>query len=170
MSVYLHFFALFVETFRSNCLTLQNKLHINRMARILAIDYGKKRTGLAVTDELQIIANGLTTVATVDLVDFILDYVKKEPVEMIVVGLPKQMNNQPSENMARIKPFVGHLRKLLPDIPVEYHDERFTSVLAHQAILASGIGKMARRNKELVDEVSATIILQSYMESRRMRM
>ena len=140
------------------------------MARILAIDYGKKRTGLVVTDELQIIANGLTTVATVDLVDFILDYVKKEPVELIVVGLPKQMNNQPSENMGRIRPFVGHLRKLLPDIPVEYHDERFTSVLAHQAILQSGIGKMARRNKELVDEVSATIILQSYMESRRMRL
>ena len=164
------FFMSFVKIFRSNCLTSQNKQKIQRMARILAIDYGKKRTGLAVTDELQIIANGLTTVATVDLVDFILDYVAKEPVERIVVGMPKQMNNQPSENMGRIRPFVGHLRKLLPEIPVEYHDERFTSVLAHQAILASGIGKMARRNKELVDEVSATIILQSYMESRRMRM
>ena len=170
MSLFLFFFTLFVEIFRSKCLTSQNKLNTNRMARILAIDYGKKRTGLAVTDELQIIANGLTTVATVELVDYILNYVKKEPVERIIVGMPKQMNNQPSENMARIKPFVAHLRKLLPEIPVEYHDERFTSVLAHQAILASGIGKMARRNKELVDEVSATIILQSYMESRRMRM
>ena len=139
------------------------------MARILAIDYGKKRTGLAVTDELQIIAGGLTTVATAELVDYILNYVKKEVVERIVVGLPKQMNNTPSENMCRIEPFVNRMRKLLPDIPIEYHDERFTSVLAHQAILASGIGKMARRNKELVDEVSATIILQSYMESRRMR-
>jgi putative Holliday junction resolvase len=139
------------------------------MARILAIDYGKKRTGLAVTDELQLIAGGLTTVPTAELVDYILDYVKKEPVECIVVGLPKQMNNTPSENMCRIEPFVNRIRKLLPDIPVEYHDERFTSVLAHQAILASGIGKMARRNKELVDEVSATIILQSYMDSRRMR-
>lgn len=138
------------------------------MARILAIDYGKKRTGLAVTDELQIIAGGLTTVATAELVDYILNYVKKEPVERIVVGLPKQMNNMPSENMCRIEPFVNRMRKLLPDIPVEYHDERFTSVLAHQAILVSGIGKMARRNKELVDEVSATIILQSYMESRRL--
>ena len=138
------------------------------MARILAIDYGKKRTGLAVTDELQLIAGGLTTVATVELVDYILNYVKKEPVERIVVGLPKQMNNTPSENMCRIEPFVNRMRKLLPDIPIEYHDERFTSVLAHQAILASGIGKMARRNKELVDEVSATIILQSYMESRRL--
>ena len=139
-----------------------------RMARILAIDYGKKRTGLAVSDELQLIAGGLTTVATATLVDYILDYVKREPVECIVVGLPKQMNNTPSENMCRIEPFVNRLRKLLPEIPVEYHDERFTSVLAHQAILASGIGKMARRNKELVDEVSATIILQSYMESLRL--
>ena len=139
------------------------------MARILAIDYGKKRTGLAVSDELQLIAGGLTTVATATLIEYILDYVKREPVERIVVGLPKQMNNTPSENMCRIEPFVNRLRKLLPDMPVEYHDERFTSVLAHQAILASGIGKMARRNKELVDEVSATIILQSYMESRRLQ-
>ena len=139
------------------------------MARLLAIDYGKKRTGLADTDELQIIANGLTTVATSSLVDYILDYVKREQVERIIVGMPKQMNNEPSENMCRIVPFVNRLKKLLPAIPVEYHDERFTSVLAHQAILASGIGKMARRNKELVDAVSATIILQSYMESRRMQ-
>lgn len=139
------------------------------MARLLAIDYGKKRSGLAVTDELQIIANGLTTVATSSLVDYILDYVKREQVERIIVGMPKQMNNEPSENMCRIVPFVNRLKKLLPAIPVEYHDERFTSVLAHQAILASGIGKMARRNKELVDAVSATIILQSYMESRRMQ-
>ncbi|MBE6297887.1 MAG: Holliday junction resolvase RuvX [Bacteroidales bacterium] len=139
------------------------------MARLLAIDYGKKRTGIAVSDELQLIANGLTTVATAALVDFVLDYVKREPVERIIVGQPKQMNNEPSENMRRIAPFVNRLRKLLPHIPVEYHDERFTSVLAHQAILASGIGKMARRNKELVDEISATIILQSYMESNRMQ-
>ena len=83
--------------------------------------------------------------------------------------MPRQMNNELSENMCRIAPFVNRLRKLLPDIPVEYHDERFTSVLAHKAILESGIGKMARRNKELVDEISATIILQSYMESRRMQ-
>ncbi|MBQ8542651.1 MAG: Holliday junction resolvase RuvX [Bacteroidaceae bacterium] len=138
------------------------------MARILAIDYGKKRTGIAVTDELQLIANGLTTVATVELEKFILEYVGREPVERIVVGLPKQMNNQLSENMGRIRPFVNRLRKILPSIPVEFYDERFTSVLAHQAILASGIGKMARRDKALVDEISATIILQSYMESRRM--
>ena len=138
------------------------------MARVLAVDYGKRRTGLAVTDELQLIAGGLTTVDTNSVIQYILDYVKREPVELIVVGLPKQMNNQPSENMARIEPFVNRLRKLV-DIPVEYYDERFTSVLAHQAILQSGIGKMARRNKELVDEISATIILQSYMEGKRMK-
>lgn len=137
------------------------------MARLLAIDYGKKRTGLAVSDEMQIIAGGLTTVPTSGLLDYILDYVKREPVERIVVGLPKQMNNEPSENMRRVEPFVNRLRKMLPDIPVDYHDERFTSVLAQRTIIEAGIKKMARRNKELVDEVSATIILQSYMESRR---
>ncbi len=137
------------------------------MARLLAIDYGKKRTGLAVSDEMQIIAGGLTTVPTTELLDFLLGYVSREPVERIIVGLPKQMNNEPSENMRRITPFVNRLRKVLPDIPVELHDERFTSVLAQRTIIEAGIKKMARRNKELVDEVSATIILQSYMESRR---
>lgn len=138
------------------------------MARLLAIDYGKKRTGLAVSDEMQIIAGGLTTVPTTELTDFLLGYVSREPVERIIVGLPKQMNNEPSENMRRITPFVNRLRKVLPDIPVEFHDERFTSVLAQRTIIEAGIKKMARRNKELVDEVSATIILQSYMESKRM--
>jgi len=138
------------------------------MARLLAIDYGKKRTGLAVSDEMQIIAGGLTTVPTTELIDFLLGYVSREPVERIIVGLPKQMNNEPSENMRRITPFVNRLRKVLPDIPVEFHDERFTSVLAQRTIIEAGIKKMARRNKELVDEVSATIILQSYMESKRM--
>lgn len=137
------------------------------MPRLLAIDYGQKRTGLAVSDEMQIIAGGLTTVPTAALIDFLLNYVKREPVERIIVGLPKQMNNEPSENMRRITPFVNRLRKLLPDIPVEFHDERFTSVLAQRTIIEAGIKKMARRNKELVDEVSATIILQSYMESKR---
>lgn len=140
------------------------------MARILAIDYGKKRTGLAVTDVLQIIANGLTTVPTHTLMDFILDYVKREPVERIVVGLPKQMNNQPSENMVRIEPFVNRLRKVFPTIPVEYVDERFTSVLAHQAMLDGGLKKKDRQRKELVDEISATIILQSYMDSRKFKL
>jgi putative Holliday junction resolvase len=137
------------------------------MGRILAIDYGKKRTGLAVTDVLQIIANGLTTVPTHTLMGFILDYVKREPVDRIVVGLPKQMNNQPSENMVRIEPFVNRLRKVLPQIPIEYVDERFTSVLAHQAMLDGGLKKKDRQRKELVDEISATIILQSYMSQRK---
>lgn len=140
------------------------------MGRILAIDYGKKRTGLAVTDELQIIAGGLTTVETTALLDFILNYVKREKVERIIVGLPKNMNNEYSENMIRIEPFVNRLRKLLPDVPVEYYDERFTSQLAHRVMLDAGLGKKARQNKALVDEISATIILQSYMESIRMNM
>ena len=140
------------------------------MARILAVDYGKKRTGLAVTDVLQIIANGLTTVPTHTLMDFILDYVGREPVERIVVGLPKQMNNEPSENMIRIEPFVNRLRKVLPNIPVEYVDERFTSVLAHQAMLDGGLKKKDRQRKELVDEISATIILQSYMDSSKFKL
>lgn len=143
-------------------------LPLYAMGRILAIDYGKKRTGLAVTDVLQIIANGLTTVPTHTLMDFILDYVKREPVERIVVGLPKQMNNRPSENMVRIEPFVNRLRKLLPQIPVEYVDERFTSVLAHQAMIDGGLKKKDRQRKELVDEISATIILQSYMGRRKL--
>ena len=138
------------------------------MSRILAIDYGKKRTGIAVTDPMQIIANGLTTVATPELMDFILGYVAKEKVERIIVGHPKQMNNEDSENMKRITPFVNLLRKKLPDIPVELVDERFTSVLAHQAMLDGGLKKKARQNKALVDEISATIILQSYLESKRM--
>lgn len=137
------------------------------MGRLLAIDYGKMRTGIAVTDTLQLIANGLTTVPTHELLAFILDYVSKEPVERILVGLPKQMNNEASENMKRIEPFVRSLQKKLPDIPVEYVDERFTSVLAHRAMLDAGLKKKDRQNKALVDEISATIILQSYMENRR---
>jgi len=134
--------------------------------RILAIDYGQKRTGLAVTDPLQLIANGLTTVATKDLEAFVLDYVGREEVERIVVGQPRQMDGSDSENMRRITPFVNRLRKMLPETPIELFDERFTSVLAHRAMLESGIGKKARQNKALVDEISATIILQGWMESR----
>lgn len=137
------------------------------MGRLLAIDYGKKRTGIAVTDTLQLIANGLTTVPTHELLAFILDYVSREPVERILVGLPKQMNNEASENMKRIESFVRSLQKKLPDVPVEYVDERFTSVLAHRAMLDAGLKKKDRQNKALVDEISATIILQSYMENRR---
>ena len=139
------------------------------MARILAIDYGKARTGLAVTDPLQLIANGLTTVETSKLEAFILDYINKEEVERIVIGRPTQMNGEDSENMRRITPFVNRLHKILPDVPVEFVDERFTSVLAHRAMLDGGLRKKARQNKALVDEISATIILQSYMDSCRLK-
>lgn len=138
--------------------------------RIVSIDYGKKRTGLAATDPGQIIANGLTTVRTHDLLDFLKDYVKKEPVERFVIGLPIQPNGEPSENQSRVRAFVATLQKALPDILVEYYDERFTSVLAHQTILESGIGKKRRReDKGLVDEISACIILQNYLEGRMFR-
>ena len=139
------------------------------MSRIMAIDYGRKRSGIAVTDVLQMIANGLTTVPTQELLQFVLDYVAKEPVEKILVGLPRQMNNEPSENLKHIEPFVRSLQKSLPSsISVEYVDERFTSVLAHQAMVDGGLKKKARQDKALVDEISATIILQSYLESKRL--
>lgn len=135
--------------------------------RILSIDYGRKRTGLAVTDPLQIIANGLTTVPTHQLEQFLTDYFKKEQVERIVIGLPKQMNGEMSESWRFIEPFLNRIHKLFPQLPIELVDERFTSVLAHQAILDSGVGKQRRKeDKGMVDEISATIILQSYMENR----
>lgn len=138
------------------------------MARILSVDYGKKRTGLAVTDPLQLIANGLATVDTKDLFDFLTAYVAREEVERVVIGKPTQLNGQPSENLARVENFVGRWRKAHPEVPIEYYDERFTSVLAHRVILESGVRKKARReNKGLVDEISATIILQDYMNSRK---
>lgn len=134
--------------------------------RILSIDYGKKRTGLAVTDPLQIIANGLATISTSELFDYLKKYTSQEQVERIVIGRPTQPNGQPSENLVRVEQFVNRWRKAMPEIPIEYYDERFTSVLAHQAILDSGIGKKARReNKGLVDEISATIILQDWMRA-----
>jgi len=138
------------------------------MGRSLAIDYGKKRTGIAVSDPLQIIANGLTTVETSRLFDFLHDYLQKEEVSTIVVGLPKQMNNELSENIRRIEPFVNRLRKLYPNLVIEYFDERFTSKMAHQSMIDGGLKKKDRQNKALVDEISATIILQGYMESKRM--
>lgn len=137
------------------------------MARILAIDYGKKRSGLAVTDPLQIIPGGLATVSTSELFDYLQAYIAREQVERIVIGEPKQPNGQPSENLGRVRQFVARWRKAVPDIPIDYYDERFTSVLAHRAMIDSGIGKMARRNKAVVDKISATIILQDYMSSRR---
>ncbi len=138
------------------------------MGRILAIDYGKKRVGIAVTDSLQIIANGLTTVYSHELHAFLKDYFEKESVERVIIGLPKQMDNNPSENMKYIEPFVRSFEKKYPHIPIEYVDERFTSVLAHRAMLDGGLKKKDRQNKALVDEISATIILQSYLESKRL--
>lgn len=137
------------------------------MGRILSIDYGKKRTGLAVTDPLRIIASGLATVATSELFDYLKAYVQREGVESIVIGKPTQPNGQPSENLARVEQFVNRWRKAMPDVPIDYYDERFTSVLAHQAILEGGVKKKTRReNKGLVDEISATIILQDYLRSK----
>jgi len=139
------------------------------VSRILAIDYGKKRTGLAVSDPLRLIAGGLTAVETKNLFTFLAEYFQKEDVGTVVVGYPRQANGSDSENMKRIEPFVNRLRKLYPNLPIEYYDERYTSVLAHKAILNGGIRKQKRReDKGLVDQVSATIILQDYMESKHL--
>ena len=135
------------------------------MGRILAIDYGVKRTGLAVSDPLQIIAGALETVETKQLEKYIADYCAREDVTTIVVGKPSQMNGEPSETMRYITPLVDRLRHAYPQKQVVLYDERFTSVMAHRTMLESGIGKMARRDKSLVDKVSAAIILQDYMAS-----
>lgn len=135
--------------------------------RILSIDFGRKRTGLAVTDPLQIIAGGLATVATSSLFDYLKDYISKEEVEKIVIGEPRKPNGELSENYERVRQFVNRWKKAVPAVPIEYYDERFTSVLAHRAMIDGGLKKQARRNKSLVDEISATIILQDYMESHR---
>jgi len=137
------------------------------LARILSIDYGKKRTGIAVTDPLQIIAGGLATVSTSELFDWLKAYLAKEQVERIVIGEPRQPNGQPSENLQRVQQFVNRWRKAMPDVPIEYFDERFTSVLAHQAMLDGGLKKKARQDKGLVDEISATIILEDYLRSKK---
>ena len=135
--------------------------------RILSIDYGKKRTGIAVTDPLQIIAGGLATVSTSELYDFLVGYVAREPVERIVIGEPRQSDGSPSENYARVEQFVNRWRKSQPSIPIEFYDERFTSVLAHRAMIDGGLRKKDRQNKALVDEISATILLQDFLESKR---
>ena len=137
------------------------------MGRILAIDYGTKRTGIAVTDPLRIIPGGLKTVATHELHAFLADYMGREQVDIIVVGYPTNMNGEDSASMQQIRPFTEKLKKQYPDKKIVMFDERFTSVIAQRAILDSGIGRMARRNKALVDEVSATIILGSFMDSKQ---
>ena len=133
------------------------------MARIMAIDFGSKRTGIAVTDELKMIASGLTTVPTIEIYDFLKEYVTKERVEMFLVGEPKQMDNTISESEKNILPFIEKLKILFPSIPVKRIDERFTSKMAFQTMIDSGLKKKQRQNKSLVDEISATIILQSYL-------
>lgn len=136
------------------------------MGRIMAIDYGRKRVGIAVTDELQIIAGGLTTVSSHEIFSYLKAYLQKENVETFVVGEPRQMNNQPSESLKFIIPFINRLRKEFPGIPIEMVDERFTSKMAFQTMIEAGLKKKDRQNKEIVDTISAIIILQSYMNSK----
>jgi len=136
------------------------------MARILAIDFGTKRTGIAVTDELQIIASGLTTVDTKGLLQFLKTYTSDEDVELFLVGEPKQMDNSASESEIHILPFIARLEKTFPNIPIKRVDERFTSKMAFQTMIDSGLKKKQRKNKALIDEISATLILQSYLYSK----
>jgi putative Holliday junction resolvase len=137
------------------------------MPRLLAIDYGAKRTGIAVTDPLQIIATALETVRTHDLMDFLKKYTQGEQVEAFVIGMPKRLDNTDSENAARVTAFVKLLQKSIPEIPVHLHDERFTSSMALQSMISAGSKKSDRKDKGNIDKISATIILQSFMESRR---
>lgn len=137
------------------------------MGRIMAVDYGQKRTGLAVTDMLKMIANRLTVVSSREAMGYIAQYVSQEPVDLIVVGYPKQMNNEPSENMKRVEAFVDQLTKTLSSIPVEYYDERFTSIMAQRALIDGGLKKKKRQDKGLVDEISAVLILQGFLERLR---
>lgn len=137
------------------------------MGRIVAIDYGTRRVGIAVSDPLNITAQGLTTVTSDKIFIFLKEYATKEQIEMFVVGWPMNLNNQPSENMKHVEPFVVALKKRFKNVPVKLVDERFTSVLAHKVMLMGGLKKKQRQNKALVDEISATIILQTYLESKR---
>lgn len=140
---------------------------INIVGRILAIDYGRKRVGIAVTDPLQMIANRLTTVASNEIWTFLKEYFSKEDVEKVIVGYPMQMNNQPSEAVKYINPFLRKFQKDYPDMPLEQVDERFTSKMAFQTMIDAGLKKKDRQNKETIDGVSATIILQSYLEQKK---
>jgi putative Holliday junction resolvase len=135
------------------------------MGRLLAIDYGTKRTGIAVSDTLKIIATGLTTVLSHELLPFLKAYLNSETVECIIIGAPKQLDNKPSKNMKYVDGVVKKIKITFPSMPVEYYDERFTSVMAHKTMLEGGLKKTGRQNKALVDEISAVILLQSYMES-----
>ena len=138
------------------------------MGRIIAIDYGQKKVGFAVTDELQICANGLETVHVSKAFDFLKDYVSREKVDVIVVGDPRKMDNSQSDSARFIEPFVNRVRKEIPNIPLVRMDERFTSKMAFQTMIDAGLGKKPRQNKELVDKISATIILQSYLLTKEL--
>ncbi len=139
------------------------------MGRILAIDYGRKRCGIAVTDPLKIIANGLETVATHKLMDFLKEYTSREQVELIVIGQPTQLNGHPSESMRYITPFIDRLKKEMPNMPIEMADERFTSSIAHQAMIDGGMKKSDRRDKARVDTIAASIILNDYLQSKQFK-
>ena len=142
------------------------KISVIILGRILALDYGEKRTGIAVTDELQIIASGLTTVNTNKLFSFLTEYLKNEPVELFIVGEPKQMNNTVSESEQFIKLFIKKLSTTFPKIPIKRVDERFSSKMAFQSMIDSGLKKKQRQNKALIDEISATLILQTYLHNK----
>ena len=134
------------------------------MGRILAIDYGRKRTGLAVTDVLRITANPLLTIDTNQLLNWLAEYFAKEPVDEVVIGHPTQMNGEDSESMNYIRPFMGNFKKQFPDKPITMYDERFTSVLAHRAMIDGGMKKKNRQDKAVVDKIAACIILEGYLE------
>ena len=136
------------------------------MGRLLSIDFGRRRCGIAVTDPLRIVANGLKTVATGELIDFVKTYIAAEGVDAVIVGLPTTLRGEPSESMRYLTPVINRLKKEIAPVPVEFYDERFTSTLAHRAMLDGGLKKMARRNRELVDETAATLILNDYLQSR----
>lgn len=136
------------------------------MGRLLAIDFGRKRCGIAVTDPSQLIANGLDTIPTASLIDYITRYSQTEPLDGIIVGEPRDMRDRPSESQRYLRPAIARLAKALPNIPITMYDERFTSVLAHRAMLDGGLGRKDRQDKALVDKISAAIILNDYLESR----
>lgn len=136
------------------------------MGRLLSIDFGRKRCGIAVTDTLRIVATGLTTVPTAQLIDFVKRYIVAEPVDCIVVGLPTTLRGEPSDSMRYLTPVINRLRKEIAPLPIEFYDERFTSTLAHRAMLDGGMKKMDRRNRAIVDEISATILLNDYLQCK----
>lgn len=160
-SVSPHFFCLIIKD-----LVYSRKFQYRLMGRILAIDYGKKRVGIAVTDPAQLIANGLDTIRAQDTIDFLKKYFEKEEVELVVIGYPKQMNNMPSEAVRFVNDFIAKFEKSFPDREYRLLDERFTSKMAFQAMIDGGVKKKKRQDKSLIDKVSATLILQSWMEMR----